>query len=66
MTMKDVYDFGDELVRAYRVLDADRAEMQNHVDIKEWVRQGYITTEEAKELHILNFKLARTYRKSAE
>lgn len=59
---KNVFDFGDELARAYRVLDADRAEMQNHIDIKAWLAQGLVSVEEAKELHILNFKLARTYR----
>lgn len=59
---KDFYDFGDELARAYRVLDPDQAEMQNHRDIKEWQKQGIITQEGANELHILNFKLARAYR----
>ena len=56
------FDFGDELARAYRVLSAEQAEMQNHRDIREWQKQGLITSEEAKELNVLNFKLARTYR----
>lgn len=60
---KDFYDFGDELVRAYKVLDADQAEMQNHRDIKCWKADGLISPEEEKELHILNFKLSRTYRR---
>lgn len=60
--MKDFFDFGDELVRAYRVLDADQAQMQNHRDIKQWRKDGYINDEEEKELHILNFRLCRTYR----
>ena len=60
--MKDFFEFGDELARTYRVLDAEQAEIQNHVDIKEWQKQGLITTAEANELHILNFKLARTHR----
>lgn len=59
---KCFFDFGDELARPYRVLSSEQAEMQNHRDIKEWQKQGLITAEEAKELNILNFKLARTYR----
>lgn len=59
---KDFYDFGDELACSYWVLDPDQAEMHNHRDIKEWQKQGLITQEEANELHILNFKLARAYR----
>lgn len=55
------FDFVGEIERAYIVL-GEQAEMQNHRDIKEWQKQGLITFEEAKELHISNFKFAREYR----
>lgn len=60
--MNNRYKFTDELIRAYRVLPADQASMQNHIDIKAWQRERRITYEETKWLHRLNFQLYRTNR----
>lgn len=48
-----------ELERAYRVLDAVHADMQNWRDITGWREQGLITETECKALRDYNKKLYR-------
>lgn len=59
--MKNVYDLGDKLVRAYNVIDADNAEMKNLRDIEQWWRDGLLTDDEYHELIYLNKRLHSTY-----
>ena len=40
--MKKAIDLYDEIDRAYRVLDAGLAEVQNATDITEWFKEGLI------------------------
>jgi hypothetical protein len=39
---KNFIDLKDEILRAYRVLDAGLAETQNKTDITEWFKEGLI------------------------
>jgi hypothetical protein len=39
---KSFIDLKDEILRAYRVLDAGLAETQNKTDITEWFKEGLI------------------------
>jgi hypothetical protein len=47
----------NELERAYRVLSADNADMQNSRDIGVWERERYINAGQATELRAYNKKL---------
>ncbi len=60
--MMKIRGYIKELERAYRVLGPDKGEMQNHSDIKSWEKCGYVTGEEAEELHFLNFKMSIKFR----
>lgn len=40
--MKTFIDLRDEVARAYRVLGADLADVQNREDITEWFKEGLI------------------------
>lgn len=39
---KSFIDLKDEILRAYRVLDAGLAEVQNYTDITKWFKEGLI------------------------
>lgn len=43
-----------EILRAFRVLGAERAYGQNWTDIHGWKKQGYLTYEEEKQLLSFN------------
>ena len=49
--------FINEVERAYRVLSADDAEMQNRIDIYDWITRGYINEKEASKLTERNRQL---------
>ncbi len=53
----------DEILRAYRVLGAERAYSQNWIDIKGWKKQGILTQEQEKSM--LSFNRMQ-YEKEAE
>lgn len=36
----------DDILRAYRVLGAEKAYCQNWLDIHDWKKQGYLTQEQ--------------------
>ena len=46
--------FKDEIDRAFRVLGADKGFQQNATDICGWLKDGYLTEEEYKELRKYN------------
>ena len=53
----------DEILRAYRVLGAERAYSQNWIDIKAWKKQGMLTQEQEKSMLLFN---RMQYEKEAE
>lgn len=46
--------YKDEIIRAYRVLGAERAQGQNWIDIHAWAKNHYISHEEEKKLLSFN------------
>lgn len=53
----------DEILRAYRVLGAERGYLQNWIDIKDWTKQGLLTQEQEKLM--LSFNKTQ-YKKEAD
>lgn len=50
----DMNFFVDEIAKAINVLGIEKGQCQNYIDITEWLKQGLINGEQAKELHKLN------------
>lgn len=48
------YIIKDEILRAYRVLGAEKAYRQNWIDIKDWTKQGMLTQEQEKSMLSFN------------
>ena len=46
--------FKGEINRAFRVLGADKGFRQNATDIYQWLKDGYLTEEEYRELRKYN------------
>lgn len=44
----------DEIMRAYRVLGAEKAYLQNWIDIQDWIKQGMLTQEQGTMMLSLN------------
>lgn len=47
----------DEIMRAYRVLGAEKAYLQNWIDVKDWIKQGILTQEQGAKMLSFNKQL---------